>query len=372
MPRPLWSATSWACTRPWPKGPQEVERWPAHRDRCALRARMAVGAGGRRLRRVRPRPALLPQRGAGLCAGQEGSPAFIPGAFQIAMAQFRPSRRCGKRCRPARASAGTSTTPPVPRHRALLPPRLHRQPGEQLDPGARRRRGEARGRRARSPTSAAATARRPIIMAQAFPASSFVGFDYHAPSIEHARERAEAAGVADRVRFEVAQRAGLPRRRLRPGRHLRLPARHGRSGRRGAHVRRALQARRHLADRRAVRQRPLEDNLNPVGRIFYSASTLHLHAGLALAGGRRLPRRAGRRGTPARCRDEGRLHPLPPRDADAVQPGARSAALSMAFAAGCLSGAVALILSMLDAGHRVGRGHTARRPLWPARCPLRS
>jgi ubiquinone/menaquinone biosynthesis C-methylase UbiE len=43
-----------------------------------------------------------------------------------------------------------------------------------------------------------------IIMAQAFPKSKFVGIDYHESSIAVARERAKQAGVADRVRFEVA------------------------------------------------------------------------------------------------------------------------------------------------------------------------
>ncbi len=43
-----------------------------------------------------------------------------------------------------------------------------------------------------------------IMMAQAFPNSRFVGFDYHEPSIEHARGAAQAAGVADRVSFERA------------------------------------------------------------------------------------------------------------------------------------------------------------------------
>src|SRR3954470_23322303 len=38
-----------------------------------------------------------------------------------------------------------------------------------------------------------------ILMAEAYPASRFVGFDYHDGSIEQARERAEAAGLADRV-----------------------------------------------------------------------------------------------------------------------------------------------------------------------------
>src|SRR4051795_10586667 len=47
-----------------------------------------------------------------------------------------------------------------------------------------------------------------ILLAQAFPNSTFVGSDYHDVSIETARTRAEAAGVADRVTFEVAPAAG--------------------------------------------------------------------------------------------------------------------------------------------------------------------
>jgi len=43
-----------------------------------------------------------------------------------------------------------------------------------------------------------------IMMAQAFPNARFAGFDYHGPSVKHARAAAEAAGVAGRVRFERA------------------------------------------------------------------------------------------------------------------------------------------------------------------------
>jgi SAM-dependent methyltransferase len=43
-----------------------------------------------------------------------------------------------------------------------------------------------------------------LLLAEAYPASSFVGFDYHAGSIDAAREAAAAAGVSDRVTFEVA------------------------------------------------------------------------------------------------------------------------------------------------------------------------
>ena len=49
-----------------------------------------------------------------------------------------------------------------------------------------------------------------ILMAQAFPKSRFLGFDYHAPSIEKARAAAAAAGVADRTTFEVAPAKSYP------------------------------------------------------------------------------------------------------------------------------------------------------------------
>ena len=50
-----------------------------------------------------------------------------------------------------------------------------------------------------------------ILMAQAFPQSTFVGSDYHAGSIETARERAQTAGLGDRVQL----RDGQPPRRIR-------------------------------------------------------------------------------------------------------------------------------------------------------------
>jgi len=43
-----------------------------------------------------------------------------------------------------------------------------------------------------------------LLLAEAYPAASFVGFDYHEGSIDAAREAAAEAGVTDRVRFEVA------------------------------------------------------------------------------------------------------------------------------------------------------------------------
>jgi SAM-dependent methyltransferase len=113
-----------------------------------------------------------------------------------------------------------------------------------------------------------------IIMAKAFPKSTFVGFDYHQASIDAARERARAAGVADRVRFEVGSAQEFP------GGGYDLIAffdcLHDMGDPVGAakHVRQAL-----AADGTWLLVEPfagdkVEDNLNPIGRVFYSVSTL--------------------------------------------------------------------------------------------------
>ncbi|HVN86880.1 MAG TPA: class I SAM-dependent methyltransferase [Candidatus Binatia bacterium] len=111
-----------------------------------------------------------------------------------------------------------------------------------------------------------------IIMAQAFPRSTFVGFDYHPKSIDAARERAAEAGVTDRVRFEVATAKNFPG-------HYDLvtvfDALHDMGDPSGAaaHVYQALEADGSWMIVEPFAEDRVEDNLNPVGRVFYSAST---------------------------------------------------------------------------------------------------
>jgi SAM-dependent methyltransferase len=113
-----------------------------------------------------------------------------------------------------------------------------------------------------------------ILMAQAFPNSRFRGFDYHGPSIEWARQSAEKAGVGDRVSFEVASSKDFP------GSDYDLVAffdsLHDMGDPVGAsaHVRRTLKPDGTWMIVEPYANDRLEDNLNPVGRIFYSASTL--------------------------------------------------------------------------------------------------
>ncbi len=113
-----------------------------------------------------------------------------------------------------------------------------------------------------------------ILMAGAYPRSEFVGFDYHAASIEHAREAAAQAGLGDRVRFEVAPAKEYPG----GGYDLvcMFDCLHDMGDPVGAsaHVLRTL-----APDGTWLIVEPfagdrLEDNLNPVGRIYYGASTL--------------------------------------------------------------------------------------------------
>jgi SAM-dependent methyltransferase len=113
-----------------------------------------------------------------------------------------------------------------------------------------------------------------ILMAEAFPASQFVGFDYHEESIEQARERARAAGVADRVRFEVSPAAGYPG----GGYDLvtTFDCLHDMGDPVGAaqHVLASLAPEGTWLIVEPFAGDHVEDNLNPVGRIYYGASTL--------------------------------------------------------------------------------------------------
>jgi len=114
-----------------------------------------------------------------------------------------------------------------------------------------------------------------IILAQAFPRSRFVGFDYHAPSIESARRRARDAKVDDRVRFEVASAKDYPGR----GEYdlvAFFDCLHDMGDPVGAaaHVRETLKEDGTWMLVEPFAHDRVEDNLNPLGRVFYSVSTL--------------------------------------------------------------------------------------------------
>ncbi len=208
-----------------------------------------------------------------LALAQEGSPAFIPGAFDIAVAQFKAIPHMLERFRSGQGFGWHE-------HDAALFHGTERffRPGyaanlvtnwlPSLDGVEEKLR--AGGRVADVGCGHGAST---IIMAQAYPASTFVGFDYHDASIRYAREAAARAGVGDRVRFETAKASEYP------GGDYDLvtvfDCLHDMGDPIGAsrHVLQSLKADGTWMIVEPFANDRLEQNLNPVGRVFYSAST---------------------------------------------------------------------------------------------------
>ncbi|HEX6419914.1 MAG TPA: methyltransferase domain-containing protein [Acidimicrobiales bacterium] len=125
-----------------------------------------------------------------------------------------------------------------------------------------------------------------IVMAEAYPGSTFVGFDYHPESIDIARRRAAEAGVADRVTFEVASAADYP------GEGYALACVFDALHDMGDPVGAAAHIRASLADDgtfllvEPMAGETLTDNVNPLGKLFYSAGMFVCVAHAKAQGGR--------------------------------------------------------------------------------------
>jgi SAM-dependent methyltransferase len=113
-----------------------------------------------------------------------------------------------------------------------------------------------------------------VLMAEAFPNSEFVGFDYHEPSIQRAREVASEAGVADRASFAGASATDYP------GGDYDLvcvfDCLHDMGDPVGAaaHIHETLAPDGTWMIVEPFANDTVQENLNPVGRVFYGASTV--------------------------------------------------------------------------------------------------
>ena len=203
----------------------------------------------------------------------EGSPAFIPGAFQIAVAQFKAIPKMIEAFRTGKGLGWHE-------HDAALFHGTERffRPGYAANlVGSWIPALEGVEKQLKAGASVADVGcghgASTIIMAQAFPRSRFVGFDYHEPSIRYARTAAQQAGVADRVSFEVAKA------KTYPGKDYDLVAMfdclHDMGDPIGAtaHVLQSLKPDAAWMIVEPFAHDHLEENLNAVGRVFYSAST---------------------------------------------------------------------------------------------------
>lgn len=208
-----------------------------------------------------------------LALAVEGSPAFIPGAFQVAIAMFA---AIPKLIEAFRSGAGLGWHE---QHPALFigTERFFR-PGylanlvSQWIPALEGVEGKLNAG-AKVADIGCGHGASTIIMAQAYPKSHFHGDDYHEPSIRHARDAAAKAGIADRVTFDVARAQDFP------GSGFDLVAVFdclhdmGDPVTASRHIKSALKPDGTWLIVEPFANDALEDNLNPVGRIFYSAST---------------------------------------------------------------------------------------------------
>ncbi|HET6214966.1 MAG TPA: class I SAM-dependent methyltransferase, partial [Micromonosporaceae bacterium] len=133
-----------------------------------------------------------------------------------------------------------------------------------------------------------------VLMAQAFPKSTFVGSDYHGDSVHQARQRAKASGLDQRIEFVVASAQDFD------GGPYDLVTTFDCLHDMGDPVGAARHIRRQLADNgtwmivEPAAGASVSDNLNPVGRVYYSFSTfLCVPNALSQAGGYSLGAQAG-------------------------------------------------------------------------------
>jgi SAM-dependent methyltransferase len=209
-----------------------------------------------------------------LALAQEGSPAFVPGAFQLATSLVKDEEKIRRAFR-----SGHGVGWHEHHHELFQGTERFFRPGyaanlisswiPALD-----------GVQAKLESGALVAdvgcghGASTILMAEAFPESEFVGFDYHEESVEQARRAASEAALNDRVSFEVA-----PAKQY-PGDGYDLVAMFdclhdmGDPVGASAHVLETLDEDGTWMIVEPFANDRLEDNLNPVGRVYYGASTL--------------------------------------------------------------------------------------------------
>ena len=155
--------------------------------------------------------------------------------------------------------------------REILPSWLCRESGQLLDPCSRGRPGQTRAR---------GEGRRRWLRERRFhdpdgeSLPHIYGFDYHDKSIQEARESAKRQGVADRITFEVAKAKEFPGKDYDFVAVFDCLHDMGDPVGAAAHVRAALSEDGSWMIVEPFANDDLQDNLNPVGRVYYSFSTL--------------------------------------------------------------------------------------------------
>lgn len=204
----------------------------------------------------------------------ESSPVFLPGAFQVALAAIKAEEEITERFKTGKGLGWHEHHHGVfegterffrPGYAANLVgawiPALHGV-DEKLKKG---------GRVADVGCGLGAST---ILMAKSYPNCEFVGFDYHDKSIETAKQRAKDAGVGERIRFEVASAKSYPGKDYDFVTFFDCLHDMGDPAGASAHVHSTLKKDGTWMIVEPFAGDKLEENLNPIGRAFYGASTL--------------------------------------------------------------------------------------------------
>jgi 2-polyprenyl-3-methyl-5-hydroxy-6-metoxy-1,4-benzoquinol methylase len=204
----------------------------------------------------------------------ESSPVFLPGAFQVALAAIKAEEQITERFK-----SGEGMGWHEHHHELFIGTERFFRPGyaanlisawipslkgveEKLKKGAR------------VADVGCGLGASTILMAKSYPNSEFVGFDYHEKSIETAKQRAKDARVAERIRFDVASAKNYPGTDYEFVTFFDCLHDMGDPVGASAHVRSTLKKDGTWMIVEPFAGDKLEDNLNPIGRAFYGASTL--------------------------------------------------------------------------------------------------
>ena len=262
----------------------------------ALGARVAAQSGRRRLRGLRRRTSdryTLPDEQA-LALADEDSPVYILGVYESIASLYADEEQIVEASGAARGWVGTSTTIACSEARSgssdpVTEP-ISSRSGFQRSTGV-----EAKLERgAKVADIGCGHGASTIIMAQAFPNSEFYGFDYH-DGVDRAGTRTQRRRPAS-----VTGSHSMSHRR-RTSRHgdydlvCVFDCLHDMGDPVGAaeHVRETLAQDGTWMIVEPYANDRVEDNLNPVGRVFYGASTVDLHPRLTRPGSRPRARRPG-------------------------------------------------------------------------------
>jgi 2-polyprenyl-3-methyl-5-hydroxy-6-metoxy-1,4-benzoquinol methylase len=204
----------------------------------------------------------------------ENSPAFLPGMFQVALAAIKAEEQITERFKTGKGLGWHEHHPDVfvGTERFFRPGYAANLVGSWIP--ALEGVNEKLAQGATVADVGCGLGASTVLMAKSYPKSRFFGFDYHDKSIETAKQRAKDAGVGDRIQFQVAKAKDYPGNNYDFVTFFDCLHDMGDPVGAAAHVCSTLKNDGTWMIVEPCAGDKIEDNLHPIGRAFYGASTL--------------------------------------------------------------------------------------------------